>query len=408
MSQHIIYRLVLLAVILAVTLSPMGLTAIGWPYTDPAASMIFKVHPATYVVMGVLITLFLTRRGMGVTILADKTGQHHPSWAVQRYIVTLAGIGAAILIIHGGGAAAFMVDTLLLPALIVLLLNMLTPQQRINLCHLVLCLLLINAVIGIFEAATRTHMIPYVIQNRLITGDPRATALFGHPLTNAAIMSVTLFFILTGNRYVRMLAAGSIVYLSLVAFGGRAALIITSIGLLGYSIYIILQQSAARTLDLRLITAIFGIIALLPFAGGYILFATEFGQHLVGRFTWDASAAERLLLFSIFDYMDTQDFLWGMDNIVLENLMSYVGLTWTIENSWIMIMVRFGAILFVVFMISFAGFYRYLMRGLPVIAKLGMLLLLLIVSTNNALAGKTSLLSVVAILALGTKESRRL
>ena len=104
-------------------------------------------------------------------------------------------------------------------------------ERRPGVFWVVLLLSVLNAVIGIGEAATGARLVPYMAGDKpLVEEFFRATALGGHPLTNSLRTAVLLFAVLVLPGGLRW-ALVPLFAVALLAFGSRSALA-TSMALL--------------------------------------------------------------------------------------------------------------------------------------------------------------------------------
>jgi hypothetical protein len=83
-------------------------------------------------------------------------------------------------------------------------------------------------------------------------------------------------------------------------------------------------------------------------------------------------------------------------------LASYYGII-GLENSWLQLLLIFGAIGLAVFLAALLAWLREMLRGAPVAAWLGVFGYLAIASTNNTLAAKDSSLVHLVVLIYGAR-----
>lgn len=401
MNQRSILWLTGLVILLITFVPGTVLSLMGWNYSGLGGNPITKIHPASYLAMA--LSGFLMVFSWNEKDLSGGRVRFVPL-PILTYMLCILAILAFLTLFHGGGSIAFMLDSLLLPGFIIILLQHLTVQQQSTLFRIMIALFLVNVSVGIAESLIGKRLIPFTIQGIEILYDKRPTALMGHPLTNAHLTAIAIFFAIgcLHTKAAKVLAGGFLA-VGLVAFGGRSAMALFALLYMVYLGVLLARKSTARQLQWSDLALVSGGLVLVPFAIVVIFAFTPFGQNMLERLTWDDSAESRLGLFGIFSYLDAIDLFIG---IPLERFKTYLillDMPWTIENAWIQLLVRFGIIFFTVFIFGLYKFFRYLAKGMPMEGLFALVLFLLIASTNNSLSGKGNLLSVLAVLAITGK-----
>jgi hypothetical protein len=404
MNQRYIFLLVGCVLILITIIPSALLPLIGWDYTVLSGAGVMKIHPASYLA-------FLT---LAILVLLQWTEQDLAGGRIRfiplpvlMYMICILSILAFMTLFHGGGNVGFMIDTLLLPGVVMILLNHLTLAQQAALFKIFVWIFVVNVAIGIMESLIGQRLIPFTVQGVAVIHDKRPTALLGHPLSNAHLTAVMIFCVLgcLCGKATKVLI-GSFLALGLIAFGGRSAMVLFMLSYLVYVGALFCRKILAGQLRWADLVLLSGGIMFAPAALVIIFTLTPFGQLMLERMAWDDSAETRLSLFGIFRYLSPLDLLIG---IPLERFNLYLlmlNMPWTLENSWVQLLVRFGLIFFTVFLWALYRLFRYLADGLPREGLFALVLFLLIASSNNALAGKSNLLSVMTILAMTGKAYR--
>jgi hypothetical protein len=403
MEQKLSFYVITIAVLLTAVLSPFALAMIGWPYGTAGGSAIFKIHPATYFSCAVLGCLFFF-------VWQPQNKAHLAEVAPRPVLIyglcTLITFAFNVLLV-GAGEISFVIDSLFMPVVVLLLVSHLTPAQQRVIFKILLSVFVMNSLVGMAEVATGSRLFPYTIQGLDIIYDKRATAFMGHPLTNAALTAVATFFVL---GYVRkplhVLSIIGLLYMGMIAFGGRSSLVLLTIALLGYGVYHFFASAKRQHLNLQTLAVITGVLFFAPFVLIYVMLGTTAGQAFVERLAWDDSASSRLQLFEIFRYISTAEIFLGTNSEKINALIAFSGLPWTIENGWVALFIRFGAILFGVYILGFSILYRYLLKGLAVEGKIALALFVVIAFANNSIAAKTPMISIVCLLAITAKAMR--
>lgn len=396
MPQRVLMPLMLLLTAMLMVMPGTLLYQVGWDYGSPTASPIMRLHPSTYYglgLMGLMVLLHWNERDLA-------TGRiRFVPLPVLAYVVCIATIFMFLLMFHGGGSIAFMIDTLLMPAIVLILLQHLSPHSKGIIFRCIAVLLSVNVLVALMEVMTGKRLIPFVILGYEVIYDKRPTALIGHPLANAAATAVAIFVFIgcLHNRSWKIML-GCLWAVGLIAFGGRSAMVLFALFYAGYFLWMMWQRSFASRLRWSDLTLISGGLLLVPIMIIYVFAFTPFGDIMLERLHWDDSAQTRLDLFHIFRFMDLGDWIVGVPNERFQTFLILLNMPWTVENAWVQLLVRFGAVFFVVFLYALYRLFRYLATGAPLEVKLALLLFLAIASTNNSLAGKGTGLSMIMVM----------
>src|SRR5205823_2362196 len=90
-----------------------------------------------------------------------------------------------VVIVRQRPGMAGMIDTFVAPALLVLMLGEDDERTFARLQTLLHAIMTANAMLALFEFATKTLVFPYRFDGELFVNDLRSNALQGHPLSNA-------------------------------------------------------------------------------------------------------------------------------------------------------------------------------------------------------------------------------
>lgn len=168
----------------------------------------------------------------------------------------------------------------------------------------------------------------------------RSTSLMGHPLANAMVVTTILSFVLL-CRQINIkykLFLFSIGYIALFCFNARGATIIASLFIFPYVVYLI-KQINSRYLKISLYT-------LCIVVGGiffYLIINTSFGGRLFHQEQLlDSSARTRLDVFQFYNYLSSDQLLWGGPDLYLY-LTGKLG-AGGVENGLIVLIINYGLI----------------------------------------------------------------
>ena len=386
------------------------LSQLGIPYDAPTGLFLLKLHPGTWITL-LALGLSLVARGNPLRELVR-------SLADQPLVAVYLGTVAAMLLYsalrYGPSGAAFFIDTLLVPGLLVLLLGRLGAAGLRWLPGLVMTILLVNETIGITEQLLEHRLIPNtVLGGKLLHEDVfRATALMGHPLTNAAITGFGLFlFYRLQSPWMRM-ATCWLGCMALLSFGGRTALGVNLTLLALLAMVDGLRALRAGRLSYRALTAGGALLILLPAAVAAAILLGGVGERIIAKLAWDESAEVRTTSLTIYQHMSLDQILFGMSPAEIAAAMRAIGLHLpdeAIENFWIALSVQVGAILLACFAAAFLAFLWHLGRRSSWPVRLALIGFLFIASTSNSLSAKDILLFAVVTMSVAASpvSSRR-
>ncbi|MCA0016110.1 VpsF family polysaccharide biosynthesis protein [Mesorhizobium sp. B292B1B] len=388
-----------LVVTVAVLFAVSGgmLWLVGYNYDGLLGSPATKIHPSTYL----LVMVFAWRSctfGNPVGYMA-AVADRRPASALMAVISIVLLV--VVVVRHRPGMAG-MVDTFVAAALLVLMLAEDDERTFARLQTVVHAVMSANALLALFEFATKTLVFPYRLDGEVFT-DLRSTALQGHPLANATITAVYVLALLSGSRSLSMplrLALIGLQTAALVAFGGRSAMVTTLV--LG-GIYLLFSGVAyLRHGRVSLLGAALAVLlaTLLPVAVA-LLFSYGFFDALLERFVSDSGSANaRVEMFDLFKNLGLGDLIVGPDIDLIESMRRINGLEQGIENPIIRMVLYQGAFFTLLMLFGFVLFMHEVARRCHPGIWLPMLGWLILLNTSETLASKTTLLTKFVVLAL--------
>lgn len=397
MHRRAVYALTLLALAVYMTLASPALTALGIPYSSSNGSIVFKLHPGTYL-LWLTLALSLFAEGNPLTALVRRLRE------MPLLVAYASGIAVACLYSlsrYGMSGMAFYVDTLTMPAVIVLILCRFDQAQLRGVYRLMLSLLLINAVIALGEAAVRRTLIPFSIGDAVVTfnsgSDFRATALLGHPLENALVTSVMLLAALdVPMSAMRRLGMSILFVLSLLAFGGRTSFLLSTIVLLAYATVRCLRGLRTGKYSYFRTVGVLTVVVLASPVATALVWASGLGERVLSKLYLDDSAEVRLRIYDVFDYIDASGLFFGLSPERIQLVSAWIGLDptfETIENFWLLMLLQLGVFVFIVFCAGLLSGMLLLWRRSGLGGRLALFVFLLTASTTNSLASKSSSLT---------------
>ena len=378
--------------------SHLMLAEAGLHYETPGGSIIEKVHPASWMAFALL----------GVAVLAAG---HPLAWLNHVFarhkglIVFFLGWLVLLwhLVMNQHLPFTQLIDTFALPMALVLLLEAASGGQLRMLARAIHGLMALNALLGLYEAASGWHLTPLIIGDLVQTDDWRATALMGHPLNNAAITAqYVIALALGGGRDVPgplRIALFALNLAALNAFGGRVAFvlalaILAIIGL--WRAYGILagRRFSARSAMLVSIAMPVAIAAL-----AVLYDAGAFDQFLA-RFVSDKGSAEaRMIMLELFRAIPERDIIFGPQAQQVAALMRTEGLV-GLESFWVAFILSYGLAVSVIFFAGLFAFLWDLVRSSSPAAIWTVIFFVLEGSTSVSISAKTTTFAMVVMIAM--------
>jgi len=271
----------------------------------------------------------------------------------------------------------------------------LSPPQAARLAQMLRFLFVLNATLGLVEAAAGTHIIPFFGMNSELSQDFRPIALYDHPLTGAAATMIGL--LLCPDRLqapwwcriyqVWMLAA-------LLAFGGRVSVMVSILG--GIWLYARPLVKKAASGQLSPVHVAGSLVVLL--AGTAVLaiiFSGGMAERLAEHFYWDPSAQSRIGQFHLLGLLSTEQIIFGCQRKDLIALVEPLRLGYgvdVIENFWLLMAATLGGLCFPVFVLGLIALLTWLWTRTDEEGRIMVISFVLVTSTSNSLGRKSTLL----------------
>lgn len=371
---------------------------VGYNYDGLTGNPATKIHPSTYL----LVLMFAWRactfgNPVGYTLaIADR----RPASAL---LAVMSIMLLVVVIVRQRPGMAGMIDTFVAPALLVMMLAEDDERTFARMRTVVHGVMTANALLALFEFATKTLVFPYRLDGEVFTNDLRSTALQGHPLSNATITAIYVLALLSGSRSLSMPMRLGLIGLqcaALVVFGGRSAMV-TTIALGG--IYLLFSGVAyLRRGRISLPGAALAVVlcSLLPVVLA-MLFSYGFFDALLERFVSDSGSANaRVEMFELFKHFELRDLIVGPDIDLIESLRRINGLEQGIENPIIRLILYQGAFFTLLLFLGFVLFMHEVARRCHPGIWLTMLGWLILLNTSESLASKTTLMTKFVVIAL--------
>jgi hypothetical protein len=353
-----------------------------------SSSLLEKLHPATW---GLFLLGGLAIRGMFTTDDQDR-----------RIVISIVIFGSVVvslllyaILVGRTTALGYLVDNPLLACVTCFIMMSLSQDKRYALGHMFLMIILINSIIAIGEFAVGQRLFPY--RNEEVDVVFRATGLFGHPLATGFINALSVSYVwLTKWSGPRKFATIGLLIAGCLAVGARSGAIITVVA--GFGAFLTIKDRRLENKVHLKIMVLIGIVIGLPFLWNA---AESFG--LFGRFQnaglFDESAQTRIRIFGVFNYIDWFEFIFGTGVDALTKYAT-LGLNINVENSIIVYIFQFGAIMTFLFLASVLNVYRTLAYGTEFAVKIGLIVFFMESFASNGLTTKGAGFMLAFLLAL--------
>ncbi len=402
--DRLAWRLLVAGVLLRLVLSAHALLSLGYPYEAPLSGPFpFKIHPGTYLI-ALSFLCALASRG---NPLRGALQQARMEPLLAFNLVAMVACLAWVLLRHGTSGAAFMVDTHWAPALSAMALLHFEDERRRQLLRLLLAFMTINAARALIEFAMQDRFIPLYLQGQASGFAEeeyfRSSAMLGHPLVNAKLTAALLpIALLLPMRAAWRWLHVVLLLLSLLAYGGRFGLLSS---VLIYGLWALGRLAA---------DALRGRFSYLQLTGGSVLLTlglaalvlgvvlSGLGERIFASLYLDSSASVRLRVWSAYDFVNLEQLWLGISAREIDTVALRLGLDpnyEAIENGWIYLSLQMGLVFFAFWVLGFCCLVIWMLRQAPALAAVGVLVFLLNVSANNALASKTVVLGMLVMYA---------
>jgi len=329
-------------------ISAYVLDANGIPYDVDGGNPLVKIHPMTYLAVAAFGAAALSR-GNPLRYLAECLAKF-PGTAFF-IVVLIVMITWTLLVQHQ--PLTSLIDTFVPAALFIFLISDLTPRQHRLLTIAIHLIMNANAMLGLVEVATGWRLTPITLYGEKIDWDWRASAFLGHPLENAMMTGIYLLMMLYGaDRSVSPVLRMAIVAAQtggLIAFGGRAAMVLAFALMAVKMISVFVSLLRGRRFDPRLAGL---VVMVIPIVIGAGLLAYNLGafDRMIERFTNDGGSAEtRASIITIFNSFPLYDLLIGPNPDVLVTKTHFEGSIAGIESFVFGFFLQSGLIISIIF-----------------------------------------------------------
>lgn len=398
-SLDALSRFALVPVVLALFVLSGGiLWVLGYNYDGLTGSSVTKIHPATY------LTLLIF--GWRTVATGNSLGYFNHLTAQRPATMLLLAITLLVfvtVVLRGRPNMAGLIDTYVGACCLVLILSDADDRLMARLRLLLHVILTMNALLGLYEFATKNLLFPFRFDGQAFETDLRPSALQGHPLINAAVTSTYLLSLMSGAKdlpQARRFALIGLQLAALVAFGGRTAFVLTLLfgGLYGVRATYLSLRKGRVSLLAAAIAILFAGLAPVALT---VLISQGFFDALASRFISDGGSANaRIVMFELFDHFSLSQIIIGPDIEVLDSWRRIYGLEWGIENPIIRMTLYQGAFVTLLLAVGFGLFMHEIAKVSRPGLWLPMIVWILVINTAESIASKTTMMTKFCVIVL--------
>jgi hypothetical protein len=357
-TRSLVFFLAIIAILLQFLLPYVVIDTLGVP------SRAVKLHPATLLVLAAGV--FAMAKGDKAFATRCKE-----SPCLMVFVLGMPAITAYSMFLVGFSGSAVYPETYWSAAMLAVMLETATDRQRRFLGWLLIALCVFNVFIALYEAFTYSVWFPLVIDpdkadaaSTVIETDFRPNALFNHPLT-ASLITTMAVFALYGMRLRLVKAAplAAILLIGLLTYGGRTALAVTLVSIVGMAGFQLFYGILRRNLKFEFVIGmLIGAIAL-PLLMTVVVTQTNLADRIMDTLYYDDSAAVRATQWHVLNFLQLKNWLFGISPEDLAVLKYQIGLgsvDTDIENFWLLMFLNLGALGFAVFLYLLTAFCYHL------------------------------------------------
>jgi hypothetical protein len=393
-ASVLFFRLFQFAVMLRIWVSANMLNLVI-PYSDGPGPMIFKIHPGSYLLIGLGIFAL-------VPVLKQSQIRGNPLAIGTLVLMSMPFLMLAWSLAHGRtGGVGYLLDATLIGPMTVICLAYVSPEQRYEICKFMLAGFVVNSLIIIFEFTTHIRLTPYNLRE----AEFRPAGLLGHPLSTGVLHTAVipaLFILPISDRLRWFLTA--LFAVSVIASQARAATV-ACLMIVAFLVFLALRKDAGHgeRFAARAGLVVSGGFLTLPIVGLALLLGGALDR--ISKGFVDQSTKSRVVIYNLFDYMTPDQFYYGMD---YERAMYYVRMGLKIdyiESAIVVYIINFGVYAGVVLLLAIIGYALCLVWDASWLTRLVAVSFLTLVLSNNGLATKSAGLMFLAIFTFGAANS---
>lgn len=243
------------------------------------------------------------------------------------------------------------------------------PRMRQTFCksifNIFIIFYLVETLLALYETASGHTVFGYLGKSEQLEAFEaavfRSTALMGHPLYNALIVSLAMAFFLTSrlkNKY--KISLWLIGFASILCFNTRGSI---AVNVLMFLVFVFKELFFNKKISGNKKITLIAVASCVFLFGAYLIFVAGLGGRLFALDLQDDwSAQTRIDVWRIFNYVDIDTYIFGCSSDQILSLMHKANLI-AIENFWIDWLLRFGIIFFALYLWLFGRLFVRLFKN---------------------------------------------
>jgi hypothetical protein len=312
------------------------LDLLGWHYSMDDGSFATKMHPTTY------LLFFGALAAMALAPYATLPLFKRPGFLVYLGAAFLMVVKGVLITMSGvtGGEMSTALVSFFTPALLVIAVQPVSGRDLSRLVVPMRVFFALDSLMALAERAVGHRFIPSFLDQQ---GEFRATAFLGHPLAGSMLTGVLIVHLMTARRekapILQRLPEVLLHVAAMFAFGGRSALVFTTVILLLSAIFARQARNQTRISALQRALPI-GVVLL---GIGFVFLPIDLVDRTLDRFTQDyGSAQTRNSAVEAFLSMSPSDMIQGIDFNQRMTMAHFYGSNAGFELTWISLGMEFG------------------------------------------------------------------
>jgi hypothetical protein len=376
-------------------LSSQMLAVLGVPYGSASGSALLKIHPATYLSLLMLVCWIIADGGLGPFIAR--------SWVESPGSIAFLMATVLLLfqvIVVQKTPISSVADNFILAFALFSALTRLDRREMVSLGLAMQAYFFINSLIGYAEVIGHFHFVPLYEKGQLAFYDWRGRALLGHPLANALHTAIYIMVLALGYGPMRPTFRHLLIGFHLgamVCFGGRTAMVLALVALLGIGLVRFVGLLAGRRFPLS--SAAVGIAAAtLLIVGLFVAIDLGLFDRFLMRFADDSGSAHtRLAMLSVFRDLPLSQVLLAPDQSVIHYTQLRLDLAIAIESAVIGLIAYYGGIVAGFMLLGLGAHFSELVRRFGPPALLPLLSYAVLAASATSFSTKSIEISIVTL-----------
>jgi hypothetical protein len=393
-TPTLLFLLIIIGLVIRLVINP-EIVSLFYPYTTAGGIFLSHVHPGSY--------LLLIAGALSFQKVLSRTPKRaNPLFWATISLMLACVVGVILNVIRGNGNVNFVVDSLFVaPVSLFAIANLSTRQQSL-IGHILIAIILMNGGVSIVEMMLHQQILPEEHAHVNYFGVDnvfRPNGLFGHALATGGIATPAMptVFILVRNFFWKWIFV-ILMAVSVAIAQDRIATVASALILVILAVLSLNKDIKSGVVSAQTAVVALTLSALIIPAIIWALYSTGRFERLLMGTNDNNSAAARIVVYDIFNFMTPSEFYWGM-HIDRATILawSFLHLQY-FESSVVVFILSFGLYFTIIFLPLIYYFVISISLGSSIYVKVSVIVFLILASTNNALStGGPDLIIVTAL-----------